>query len=90
MAVEGARWLTNYTAWLNSQGLPSATEMAMAQLHVGEACRFVTAEAVQIHGGMGVFQEHDLTLYFRRVKAAELNLGYPHAFQEKIAQSLGL
>ncbi|MFC2001600.1 acyl-CoA dehydrogenase family protein [Chloroflexota bacterium] len=92
LAITGARWLTYYTAWLNSQGLPSAAEMAMAmaQLHVGEACRFVTAEATQIHGAMGVFQEHDLTLYFRRVKAAELNLGYPHAFQEIIAQSLGL
>ena len=90
MAIWGARWITYYVAWLNSEGLPSATEMAMAQLHVGETCRFALAEATQVHGAVGVFRDHDLTLYFRRVKAAQLNLGYPHVFQEKIAQSLGI
>ena len=57
---------------------------------VGEACRFVLAEASQVHGAMGVFRDHDLTIYFRRVKANQLNLGYKHRFQETIAQALGI
>ena len=90
LAIEGAKWLAYYTAWLASQEMPCAKEIAMTQLAVGEACRFVTAEAEQVHGGIGIIREHDLTLYFKRVKAAQLNLGYPHTFQETIVQSLGL
>ena len=89
-SLEGAKWLTYYTAWLSAQGVPCAKEIAMTKLYVGEACRIITAEAEQIHGGMGIMWEHDLTFYFRRVKAGQLSLGYPYTFQETIAQSLGL
>ena len=89
LAIEGVRWLGYNVAWLISEHIPCAMEMAMLNLKAGQACRFATAEAIQIHGGMGTMEAHDISLYFRRVKAAQLNLGYPEAHREIIAQHLG-
>ena len=90
VAIEGARWLVYYTAWMLSEGIPCAAEMAMAQLTAGEAYRFVASEAGQVHGGMGMMTEHDWGLFFRRAKAAQLNLGPWYSKLETIASSLGI
>ena len=43
----------------------SAVSAAKVQLAVGG--RFVTQQAVQLHGGIGVTDEHDVGLYFKRM-----------------------
>jgi alkylation response protein AidB-like acyl-CoA dehydrogenase len=43
----------------------SAISAAKVQLAVGG--RFVTQQAIQLHGGIGVTDEHDIGLYFKRM-----------------------
>jgi alkylation response protein AidB-like acyl-CoA dehydrogenase len=35
----------------------------------------VTAEAIQLHGGIGVTDEHDIGLFYKRARTSELLLG---------------
>ena len=42
---------------------------------VGQACRRVGQEAIQLHGGMGMTDELDVSHYFKRLVVAELSLG---------------
>ncbi len=44
----------------------SAVSWAKAQL--GESGRYVTQQATQLHGGVGVTDEHDVGLYFKRMQ----------------------
>ncbi len=90
LAIEGARWLTYQAAWLNSEGLPSAQESAMAKLEAGRVSTLATMEAIHIHGAVALMIDHDLPLYYRRVKATQLDLGYADSQRETIAQGLGL
>jgi len=90
LRIDGSRWLTYYTAWLMSKGIPCTKEVAMTRLSAGETYRMVTAEAIQILGGYGAMKEHDIGLYFRRAKEIQLLLGYNHNIKEAIAFSLGL
>jgi len=46
-----------------------------AKAYVGEAARFVGQQAVQLHGGMGMVDEHVISHYFRRLTTIELSLG---------------
>ena len=52
---------------------PDATERAAAisaaKAQVAESGRFVTQQAIQLHGGIGVTDEHDVGLYFKRMHA---------------------
>src|SRR5204862_6721450 len=43
----------------------SAVSAAKAQL--AASGRFVTQQAIQLHGGIGVTDEHDIGLYFKRM-----------------------
>lgn len=49
--------------------------MSAAKVVIGQACRFVGQQAVQIHGGMGVTEELDVSHYFKRLFAIEKLFG---------------
>jgi alkylation response protein AidB-like acyl-CoA dehydrogenase len=49
--------------------------LAAAKVIIGQACRFVGQQAVQLHGGMGVTDELDVSHYFKRLMAIELQFG---------------
>ena len=49
--------------------------LAAAKVVVGNACRFVGQQAVQLHGGMGVSDETPVSHLFRRLTALEIELG---------------
>lgn len=88
--IDGMRYLTYQAAWLLSEGLPAAKEVAMAKAWVSQAIRRVTALGHQIHSGVGYTMDHDLQLYFRRGKAAEVIFGDANFHRELIASQLGL
>jgi alkylation response protein AidB-like acyl-CoA dehydrogenase len=46
-----------------------------AKVTVGQACRYVGQQAVQLHGGMGVTDELMVSHCFKRLMAIELSLG---------------
>ena len=88
--VEGSRFLTYQAAWRLSEGLPAEREVAMAKAWVSEAYRRVCALGHQCHGAIGFTKEHDMQLYSRRAKAAELAFGDSDFYLEQVAQSIGL
>lgn len=45
---------------------PTATNAATARLAATEALNTVTAEGIQLHGGIAITWEHDMHLYFKR------------------------
>lgn len=49
--------------------------ISAAKVVVGQACRFVGQQAVQLHGGMGVTDELPVSHLFKRLVAIELSLG---------------
>ncbi len=89
MDVDGSRFLTYEAAWKLSEGLPCRMEIHMAKAWVSEAYRRVAALGQQIFGGVGFIEDHDMPLYFRRAKAAELTLGDSNFHREWVAQELG-
>jgi len=52
-----------------------ARAAATAKVAVGEACRFVGQNAIQLHGGMGMADETAVTHYFRRATVIEAEFG---------------
>jgi alkylation response protein AidB-like acyl-CoA dehydrogenase len=61
---------------------------AAAKSAAGEGYRRATAEAVQLHGGIGFTDEHDIGLYYKRALVAESLLGTSLDHRERIAVGL--
>jgi alkylation response protein AidB-like acyl-CoA dehydrogenase len=88
--VDGSRFVTHKAAWKVSEGLPAAMDVAVAKAWTSGAYGRVTLTAHQIFGAIGFTMDHDLHLYYRRAKAAEMMFG-DGAYQRKVvARELGL
>jgi alkylation response protein AidB-like acyl-CoA dehydrogenase len=91
VAVECARAATQYAAWaLDIGGADAAVAAAGAKSLASDAYRTVTAQSIQIHGGIGFTWEHDLHLYFKRAMATEPTFGDATCNRELVARRLGL
>jgi alkylation response protein AidB-like acyl-CoA dehydrogenase len=88
--VEGARVLTFQAAWRIARGLPAGMEASMAKAGTSEASRRVTFLGHQIHGAVSFCEEHDMHLYYRKAKAAEVAFGDGAYHLEKVARHLGI
>ncbi|MES2106728.1 MAG: acyl-CoA dehydrogenase family protein [Pseudomonadota bacterium] len=62
--------------------------MSAAKVVIGQACRFVGQQAVQLHGGMGVTDELDVSHYFKRLMAIEMQFGSTDHHLEQYAGQL--
>lgn len=62
--------------------------LSAAKVVIGQACRFVGQQAVQLHGGMGVTDELDVSHYFKRLMAIELQFGSTDHHLEMYAAQL--
>lgn len=49
--------------------------VSAAKAKLGTAGRFVSQQAIQLHGGIGITDEHDIGLYFKRMLALNAVLG---------------
>ena len=88
--VEQARSAAIYAAILAEE--PDAAERekgyAAVKAVVGKAARFVGQSAVQLHGGIGVSEEHVVSHWFRRLTVIGMLLGNTESQVRKLA-SLG-
>ena len=85
--VESAKSATYYAAWAVANDVPEAHLAAcMAKAYTSDAYRFVAAEGIQIHGGIGFTWEHDMHLYFKRAKGSEVTFGDATWNRELVAQ----
>ncbi|MGW8812130.1 acyl-CoA dehydrogenase family protein [Gordonia terrae] len=83
--VESSR--SAVTRALDSADLAEAASLARAWC--ADSYRTVTAEALQLHGGIGFTWEHDSHLYFRRARADAQLFGTSTFHRERIALTLG-
>jgi alkylation response protein AidB-like acyl-CoA dehydrogenase len=90
MDVGGSRFVTYKAAWKVSEDLPSALDAAIAKAWVSEAYGRVTLSAHQIFGAIGFTMDHDIHLYYRQAKAAEIVFGGADFHRAVVARELGL
>lgn len=88
--VEQARSMSMLAALRAADADPAARRRALsaAKVTVGQACRFVGQQAVQLHGGMGVSDELMVSHLFKRLAAIELSLGDTEHHLEVFARGL--
>jgi alkylation response protein AidB-like acyl-CoA dehydrogenase len=74
--LQGSRVATYFAAMSLAAGTDdAAAAAATAKAYVSDAIRQLAAEALQVHGGIGMTWEHDLHLYYRRAKTDEILSG---------------
>jgi alkylation response protein AidB-like acyl-CoA dehydrogenase len=84
--LELCRVGTHYAAWTSDVEDPQReAAAAMAKGFVGEASNFITAENIQVHGGVGFTWDVDCHLYYRRAKQNDLLLGYQGWQRQRLA-----
>lgn len=89
-AMETSRYLVYEVAWMESEGLPCDKEASMAKAYVNEVYKNVSKWAVRLHGAIATSYDHDIPLYYRRSKAAEIAFGGTDFHRELVAQKIGL
>jgi alkylation response protein AidB-like acyl-CoA dehydrogenase len=88
--LESSRMMTYKSAWRITNGLPVDRLVPATKAWVSEAFRRQTFVAHQIHGAIGFTWDHDLQLFIRRAKTAEMLLGTPQEHRDRLAKALGL
>jgi 3-oxocholest-4-en-26-oyl-CoA dehydrogenase beta subunit len=86
--VEACRWVTYKTAWMIDQGLAYDQQASVAKAWCNEAYRRIVALGHQVLGGVGYCEEHDLPLYFRRDRIAEVSFGDSDFHRRVVAEYL--
>jgi alkylation response protein AidB-like acyl-CoA dehydrogenase len=90
ITLQTTKYLVYEAVWMESEGLPCAKMAAMAKAYVNEAYKWVTERAVSLHAGIGTSRDHDVGLYYRRAKAADIAFGGTDLHREAVAKELGL
>jgi alkylation response protein AidB-like acyl-CoA dehydrogenase len=77
MELERGRSLAMLAAMMVEEPDPAerAHNIAMAKVGVGQASRFVSQNAIQLHGGIGMTEEYAVGHYFRRCMVIEHTFG---------------
>jgi pimeloyl-CoA dehydrogenase small subunit len=77
VALEQGRSLAMLAAMMVDEPDPAerARNIAMVKAGVGQAARFVSQNAVQLHGGIGMTEEYAVGHYFRRCMVIEHSFG---------------
>jgi alkylation response protein AidB-like acyl-CoA dehydrogenase len=60
-----------------------------AKARLSEACKRITREAVQLHGGIGMTDEHDIGFYLKRGRACEATFGDAAHHRDRFARLKG-
>ena len=73
--VHAARLATMHAATLKDDGEPFLAEASMAKLLASEMCVNVASKAIQVHGGIGYFQETGVERIFRDARVTTIYEG---------------
>ncbi len=69
----------------NPDAASRAHDIALAKVGIGQAGRYVSQSAVQMHGGIGMTEEYAVGHYFRRCMVIERLFGDPAYYLNKLA-----
>jgi alkylation response protein AidB-like acyl-CoA dehydrogenase len=89
-AMETSRYLVYEVGWMESEGLPCAREASMAKAYINEVYKDVSKWAIRLHGAIATSADHDIPLYYRRSKAADIAFGTTDFYRQIVAQKIGL
>ena len=70
--IDAADWMTLSAAWRLDQSLPANRQIASAKLLASEMLGFVTDEAIQIYGGMGLMDDLPLARFWRDARVERI------------------
>ena len=91
VAIEGARAALHYAAWAGGAEEPGwLTDAWVAKQRAARAAVLVADKALFLHGAVGYTWEHDLQLLFKRAKSDAALWGGASAYEDHIADTLGL
>lgn len=89
--VENAKSVVYYAAWAVDAAVPEAARAAsMAKAYCSDVYTQVTADGIQVHGGIGFTWDHHLHLYFKRAKSSAVLLGDTAWHRERTARLIPL
>ena len=95
LKVESARSLVYYAACIIDAWYEGSTDRStlieaslMASACAGDAAFFNAGSGIQMHGGVGITEEYDIQLYFKRARSTESYLGRPSEMREQLAVML--
>lgn len=77
------------TSALDEERGDLAVIASAAKAKCSDVCSLITREALQMHGGIGMTDEEDIGLFFKRGKAAELTLGDAAYHRDRYARLRG-
>jgi alkylation response protein AidB-like acyl-CoA dehydrogenase len=72
----------------NDDAATVAQQASLAKMLVGRAARWVTAQAIQLHGGIGMTEECAIGHYFKRAVVADVLLGSADTHEARAAAQL--
>ncbi len=89
IALEQARvMLFRGLAFLDGEATARRDAAAAAKVQVGKCAQFVCAQAIQLHGGIGVTDEYPVGHYFKHLMVLEAQYGNTSFHIGQLAQSL--
>lgn len=89
LKIELARNTLYKACWLKDQGLDFAKEAAMSKLYCSEIAREIADEAVQIHGGYGLWKG-PVERYYRDQRILQIGEGTSEILRLVISRKLGI
>ena len=87
--IELARNILYKACWLCDNKRPFSTEAAMSKLYTSEIAREVADEAVQIHGGYGLFKDYDVERFYRDQRLLQIGEGTSEILRLVISRAIG-
>jgi alkylation response protein AidB-like acyl-CoA dehydrogenase len=89
--VENAKSVVYYAAWAVDRDAAEAPRAAsMAKAYCSDVYTKITADGIQVHGGIGFTWDHHMHLYFKRAKSSEVFLGDATWHRERTASLIPL
>ncbi len=90
MTMEQGRSMAMLATMMVEQpdGDERARRIAMAKVGVGQAARYVSQSAIQMHGGIGMTEEYAVGHYFRRCMVIERLFGDPAYYLQRLAEDV--
>jgi alkylation response protein AidB-like acyl-CoA dehydrogenase len=89
LKIELARNLLYKSCWLCENKRPFGKEAAMSKLYCSEIAKEVADEAVQIHGGYGLFKDYDVERFYRDQRLLQIGEGTSEILRLVISRAIG-
>ena len=89
LKIELARNLLYKACWLCENKRPFGKEAAMSKLYCSEIAKEVADEAVQIHGGYGLFKDYDVERFYRDQRLLQIGEGTSEVLRIVISRAIG-